>query len=128
MALPPPPTVSFAHLPSGWHQFAGDPGIYALSWRHRQDALFGWAGSMPRDGIAVQVLFPNEKAHLPPLKLVMPRLPATTLESAPDTPEYRIQGRIAGRDVEVWIDIRRRHPTEKQLRVAQRVVSTLRFT
>jgi hypothetical protein len=83
---------------------------------------------MPRNGIAVQVFFPpGEKAQLPPLKLVMPRLPATTLEGAPDTPEYRIHGRVAGRDVEVWIDIRRPHPTAAQLRLAQRVVSALRF-
>ena len=83
---------------------------------------------MPRNGIAVQVFFPNEKAHLPPLKLLMPQRPATTLEGAPNTPEYRIQGSIAGRDVEVWIDIRCPHPTAAQLRLAQRVLSGLRFT
>ena len=125
LALPPPPIVSFAGLPAGWHRF-GSEGVYALNWRYRPNSL-GWATSMPRNGIAVQVFFPNETPRYPPLKLVMPRFPATTLEGAPDTPEYRIHGRVAGRDVEVWIDIRRRHPTARQLWVARRVVSALRF-
>jgi hypothetical protein len=127
IAQPPPPIVSFARLPAGWRRFAGDPGAYALSWRYRPNSS-GWAPSMPRDGIAVQVFFPDGKAHLPPLKLVMPQRRATTLEGAPDTPEYRIRGRVAGRDVEVWVDIRRPRPTAAQLRLAQRVLSALRFT
>ncbi|MCY7302697.1 MAG: hypothetical protein LH654_06610 [Thermoleophilia bacterium] len=57
---------------------------------------------MPRDGIAVQVwFFPKKTPRFPPLKLAMPRSPATTLEGAPDTPEYRIRGRVNGHDVEV---------------------------
>ncbi len=85
---------------------------------------------MPKDGIAVNVFFvgkPRATPHYPPLKLVMPKTPATTLEGAPDTPEYRIHGRVDGRDVEVWVDIRRPHPTQKLLRLAQRAVSAIRF-
>jgi hypothetical protein len=127
IAQPPPPIVSFAQLPAGWRQFASDGrGAYALSWRYHPNS-FGWATSMPRNGIAVQVLFPNETPRYPRLKLVMRRSPATTLEGAPDTPEYRIHGRIDGHDVEVWVDIRRPHPTQKQLRLAQRAVSAVRF-
>ena len=74
------------------------------------------------------VFFPNERrSTYPPLRLLIPKRPTTTLEGAPDTPEYRIHGRVLGRDVEVWIDIRRPHPTQAELRAAQRVVSQLRF-
>jgi hypothetical protein len=83
---------------------------------------------MPRNGIVVNVFFPLERrTHYGPLRLVMPEHPATTLEGAPDTPEYRIHGRVRGRDVEVWIDIRRKRPTRMQLRTARRVVASLRF-
>jgi hypothetical protein len=130
IAQAPPPIASFAHLPAGWHQFAdsgGGGGVYALSWRYHPDN-FGWAPSMPRNGIAVNVFFPDDTPHYPRLRLVMPRAPATTLEGAPDTPEYRIHGQVDGHDVEVWIDIRRPHPTQYQLRIAQRALSALRFT
>ena len=76
----------------------------------------------------MQVFFVNDRPHYPRLKLILPRTPATTLEGAPDTPEYRIHGRIDGRDVEVWIDIRRVHPKQALLRLAQRVVEAIRFT
>jgi hypothetical protein len=123
----PPPLVSFSHLPAGWRAFSGDNGAYALSWRYRPDR-YGWAPSMPKNGIAVNVFFPITKtAHYPPLRLVLPKAPATNLKAAPDTPEYRIHGRVSGRDVEVWVDIRRLHPTKPQLRVAQRVVAAIRF-
>lgn len=123
----PPPLVSFSHLPTGWHAFSGGNGAYALSWRYRPNR-YGWAPSMPKNGIAIDVFFPTSKtAHYPPLRLVLPKAPATTLEAAPDTPEYRIHGRVSGRDVEVWVDIRRPHPTKAQLYVAQRVVSAIRF-
>ena len=82
---------------------------------------------MPKDAIAVNVFFLTANPHYPPLKLVMPKSPATNLDGAPDTPEYRIHGRVDGRAVEVWVDIRRPHPTKKQLRFAQRVVSAVRF-
>jgi hypothetical protein len=83
---------------------------------------------MPRNAIAVSVFFPRQKtARYPALKLVLPRTSATTLEGAPDTPEYRIHGRVLGRDVEVWVDIRRSRPTEEQLKAAQRVVAGIRF-
>lgn len=131
LALPaagaPPPVVSFSRLPPGWHATAVPDGAYALSWRYRQDR-FGWASSMPKNGIAVNVFYlPRKTAHYPPLKLLLPKAPATTLEGAPDTPEYRIHGRVKGRDIEVWVDIRRPHPTKAQLRLVQRVVSAIRF-
>jgi hypothetical protein len=127
IALPPPPIVSFARLPAGWHQFSEQGGgAYALSWRYRPQRT-GWATAMPRNGIAVQVFFPNATPRYPPLKLVVPRSPTTTLKGAPDTPEYRIHGLVNGRYVEVWVDIRRPHPTQAQLRLAQRAVSAVRF-
>ena len=122
-----PPLVSFSHLPAGWHAFSEANGAYALSWRFRPNR-YGWAPTMPKNGIAVNGFFlPRTSPHYPPLKLELPKAPATTLEGAPDTPEYRIHGRVGGRDVEVWIDIRDPHPTNAQLRVAQRVVSAIRF-
>ena len=122
-----PPQVSFTQLPSGWRALGAAQGGYALSWRYRENP-YGWAGSMPKNAIAVSVFFPRRKtARYPALKLVLPTMPATTLEGAPDTPEYRIHGRVLGRDVEVWVDIRRPKPTEAQLKAAQRVVSGIRF-
>lgn len=88
----PPPIVSFTHLPAAWHAFPsgnGGHGAYALSWRYRPNSA-GWAPSMPRNAIAVNVFFPSEARRYPPLKLVMPKTPATTLDGAPDTPEYHI--------------------------------------
>jgi hypothetical protein len=118
--------VSFSHLPAGWRAFSGD-GATALSWPYRPNSS-GWAPAMPKNGIAVNVFFLRTKtAHYPALRLVLPKKPATTLEGAPDTPEYRIHGRVGGRDVEVWVDIRRPHPTNAQRRIAQRVVSGIRF-
>jgi hypothetical protein len=130
---PPPLIASFAHVPAGWHQFAwhqfannGNRSAYALSWDYHLGSR-GWATVMPLNGIAVTVLFPNDTAHYPRLSLLLPRLPTTTLEGAPDTPEYRIYGRVNGRDVEVWVDIRRPRPTEKLRRLAQRLVAAVRF-
>src|SRR5215203_5412890 len=86
-----PPVPSFAVLPPGWHQTDTANGAQALSWRYREDA-YGWASSMPKNGVAVGVFFPRKVPQYPPLKLVLPKKPkpATTLEGAPDTPEYRI--------------------------------------
>lgn len=117
------PTVAFAVLPAGWH--ATD--AYAVSWNYRPNSK-GWAPSMPRDGIAVTVIFPGRpRAGYPPLRLRLPKRPSTTLEGAPDTPEYRIRGHVHGRDVEILVDIRRPRPTAALLRLAQRVVSGIRF-
>ena len=111
----------------GWRSFATSNGAYAVSWNYRPNPS-GWATHMPKDGIAVTVFFPNERRHrYPPLRLLIPMYPATTLEGAPDTREYRIHGRVLGRDVEVWIDIRRPRPIPAELRAAQRVVSRLQF-
>ena len=122
----PPPIVSFVQLPAGWHAYAGDPGVYALGWHYTENSA-GWAQSMPRHGIAVTVFFPDSSTRYPKLRLVIPRSPATTLEGAPDTPEYRIQGRVNRRNVAIWIDIRSPHPTPNELHLAQRVIAALRF-
>lgn len=127
MVVPaPPPIVSFAQLPALWRAYSVANGGYALSWNHRPHDG-GWAQSMPKGGIAVTVFFPNDRACYPSLKLKMPTRPTTTLEGAPDTPEYRLHGRVKGRLVEVWVDIRQPHPTQAQLRFAQRVVAAIRF-
>jgi hypothetical protein len=123
----PVPAVSFAPLAARWRTFdEGDGGVYATSWRYRQNSL-GWAASMPRGGIVVRVFFPGTAAPRPPLRLVLPAKPATLLDGTTDTPEYRLQGRVAGRDVEVWVDIRRARPTAADLRAASRAVSSIRF-
>jgi hypothetical protein len=85
---------------------------------------------MPRDGIAVSVFFPHPggKPTYQPLRLVLPRRPATFLEGTRDTPEYRIFGRVRGVDVNIFVDIRRLHPSRRQLRDAERVVSAIRFS
>jgi hypothetical protein len=124
----PVPLVSFSCLPARWRSFGGAGGAYATSWPYRPGP-HGWAATMPRDGVVVWVFFPNviPAVRYPPLRLVLPARPATLLEGARDTPEYRIHGRVRGRDVEVWVDVRRRHPTRALRRLAQRVVSGIRF-
>jgi len=82
---------------------------------------------MPRGGIVVRVFFPDTEERPPALRLVLPARPATTLDGTTDTPEYRVHGLVAGRDVEVWIDIRRLHPTRADRRAAQRALSSIRF-
>ena len=54
-------------------------------------------------------------------------MPATLLEGTRDTPEYRMRSCIRGRRVQVWVDIRNLHPTQALRRLAQRVVSAIRF-
>jgi hypothetical protein len=82
---------------------------------------------MPRGGIAISVLFPTQSSRYKPLSLRLPKKPATMLEGTTDTPEYRILGRVAGRDVEVRVDIRERRPSKARLSLAQRIVSAIRF-
>ena len=120
------PVVALTRLPSGWHSYGGIGGAYATSWRYRPNSQ-GWAPAMPRNGIVVNVFFVAPKPPYPPLRLVMPAKASTFLEEATGAPEYRIHGRVAGRNVEVWVDIRRRHPTKRQLRRAQTVVASIRF-
>lgn len=127
VAQQPAPIVSFARLPAGWRAFLeGAAGAYATSWSYDENS-FGWAGSMPRGGIVVRVFFPNTAAHPSALRLALPAKPAVLLEGTTDTPEYRLSGRVAGRAVEVWVDIRRPRPTPAELRAAQRVLSQIRF-
>lgn len=122
------PVALFAHLPQGWHQYRATPDATALNWNYRPNP-YGWASSMPRGGIAVNVHFPQpHKPHYRPLRLVLPRRPATLLEGTRDTPEYRIFGRVRGVDVDIFVDIRRLHPPCSDLRAAQRVVSRIRFS
>jgi hypothetical protein len=82
---------------------------------------------MPAGGIAVTIFVHREKAKEPPLRLVLPRHPFTGLKGVPNTPEYRLRGRVHGVDVEVWVDIHKRQPSRTQLRAAQRVISAIRF-
>jgi hypothetical protein len=121
------PIARFAHLPVGWHQYPDPPDALALNWRYRPNN-FGWAPSMPRGGIAVYVHFLPGKPHFRPLRLVLPRRPATLLEGTRDTPEYRIYGRVNRSDVIIFVDIRRLHTTHAQLVAARRVVSLVRFS
>lgn len=82
---------------------------------------------MPRGGIIVDVTFPTARTKFKALRLVLPRRPATMLEGTKDTPEYRIEGRTQGRNVLIYVDIRNTHPSVAELRVAERVVSGIRF-
>jgi hypothetical protein len=121
------PAVAFTRLPSGWHRYGGIGGAYATSWRYRPNSQ-GWALAMPRNGIVVRVFFVASRRSYPPLRLVMPAKPSTFLEGAPNTAEYRIHGRLAQCNVEVWVDIRRRHPTKSQRHHAQAVVGSIRIS
>jgi hypothetical protein len=118
------PSVSFSVLPEGWHVAGTANGAYALSWRQGRS---GWASSMPRNGIAVEVFFTRQAARYPPLELVLRTRSTTTREGSPDTLRYRVHGRVDRRNVEVRVSIRRPHPTAAQLKVAQRVVRGIRF-
>lgn len=121
------PSVSFHTLPSGWHSYRSE-GAVATSWAYRPGtSTGGWADHMPRGGIAVNVFFPTVKTPFRPLKLVLPREPAALLDGTTDTPEYRIEGRVRGTNVFVFVDIRRVQPTASDLRAAQKVVSAIRF-
>jgi hypothetical protein len=82
---------------------------------------------MPVGGIAVNVFFPRIKTRLPPLQLVLPRRSAVMLEGTTDTPEYRIEGTLAGHVIYVWIDIRTKRPTALQRRAAQEALNAIRF-
>jgi hypothetical protein len=128
--LTPPATpqipVSFARLPPGWRAFPGTGGALATSWRYRPGPT-GWASALPRNGIAVDVFFVRDTPAYPPLRLRLPRTTRFVLDGAPDTPEYRIRGRVRGHNVEVRVDIRSPHPSRRELRVAARVVGAIRF-
>ena len=82
---------------------------------------------MPKGGIAVSVTFPGAPGSYRPLRLRLPRRPAVLLEGTTDTPEYRIEGRVRGWNVNISVDIRNAHPTAAQLREAQRVVTSIRL-
>jgi hypothetical protein len=122
------PVASFGKLPAGWHAFAS-AGAVATSWPYEPGTgRGGWADRMPKGGIAVSVTFPSARVRFEPLRLVLPSRPSVMLEGTRDTPEYRIQGRIRGTNVLVYVDIRSAHPTGAELRTAQRVLAAIRFS
>jgi hypothetical protein len=149
------PAPSFKALPRGWRQFNDAPdfltrrganaGAFATSWRYRQNS-FGWARSLPRDGIVVSVYLirrnPGKTVgnlcgrtpHLRDYPLVrklplrLPRTTTHTFEGADDIPEYRIFGRIGeSYNFEVRVVIARHRPTGALLAAAQHVVAAIRF-
>lgn len=123
------PSVAFAALPSGWRSFQSS-GVTATSWRYVPGHSAGSGGPadvMPKGGIIVEVTFPTARGRFKPLRLLLPKRRTTLLEGTKDTPEYRIEGRTHGVNVLIRVDIRDPHPTVSELRVAQRVVSAIRF-
>jgi hypothetical protein len=129
IATAPVPVVTFAQLPSGWRSFGGAGGAYATSWPYRPDSA-GWASALPLNGIVVQVyFFPGDQRTTcnRPRPLVLPARPSTLLEGTRDTPEYRMTSCVQGGRVQVWVDIRNPHPTRALRRVAQAVVTAIRF-
>jgi hypothetical protein len=150
------PAPRFVRLPRGWRQFNDAPDLLtrrganasatALSWAYHPDGL-GWAGSMPRDAIAVSVYLIRREVgsatglnlcrytpHLGvyPLVRKLPlRLPSTTtatLEGAPNIPEYRVFGRIGeSYNFEVRVDVNNPHPSAALLKAAQSAVSAISF-
>ena len=150
------PAPRFVRLPGGWRQFNDAPDLltrrganasaYALSWPYHANSL-GWAGSMPRDGIAVSVYLIRREVgaatglnlcrytpHLSAYPLVrklplhLPSTTTATLEGAPKIPEYRVFGRISeSYNVEVRIDINDPRPGAALLSAAQRAVSAISF-
>jgi hypothetical protein len=140
----------------GWRQFNDAPDLltrrganasaYALSWPYRPNSL-GWAGAMPRDGIAASVYLirrdvgaatglnlcrytPHLSAYplVRKLPLHLPSTTTDTLEGAPNIPEYRVFGRIGeSYNVEVRVDINNPRPGAALLSAAQRAVSAISF-
>jgi hypothetical protein len=118
---------TFASLPAGWRSYQ-DAGVIATNWPYAPGQRPGGpADYMPKGGIIVNVTFPTDRTRFKPLRLLLPRRPTTMLEGTKDTPEYRIEGRTHGRNVIIYVDIRNQHPTIAELRIAQRVVSAIRF-
>ncbi len=147
--------AKFTRLPHAWRAFGNDFGLltrsggnvesYALSWAYKPNSL-GWAGAMPRNAIAVQVLLLRTRPdhlrinlclHTPQLggfpeirrfPLRLPRATGSRLEGAARVPEYRVFGRIGDMyNVDLRVDINNATPTTAMLRSAQRVVDELRF-
>jgi hypothetical protein len=119
--------ATFAVLPAGWRSYQ-DAGVVATSWAYAPGQRSGGpADYMPKGGIIVDVTFPTARTRFKPLRLVLPRRPTMTLEGTKDTPEYRIEGRTRGRNVIIYVEIRKVHPTIAEVRTAQRVVSAIRF-
>jgi hypothetical protein len=118
--------VSFAQLPDGWRGFPAAGGALATSWPYRPGPG-GWATKIPRNGIAVSVFFVRDTPAYPPLRLRLAAKTRFVLDGAPDTPEYRVRGRVRGHNVEIHVDIRNPHPSRARVRLAQRVVAAIRF-
>lgn len=119
--------ATFAALPPGWHSYQS-AGAVATSWPYAPGQRPGGpADYMPKGGIIVNVTFPTADRRFKPLHFVVPTRPTTMLEGTKDTPEFRIEGRTHGVNVLIFVDIREQHPTMAERRVAQRVVSAIRF-
>ncbi|MBA3841460.1 MAG: hypothetical protein H0X39_02380 [Actinobacteria bacterium] len=119
--------MSFQTLPPSWHSY-WSLGAVATSWAYVPGRNSnGPADHMPKGGTIVEVSFPTQHVRFPPLRLVLPHRPAVMLEGTTDTPEYRIEGRMHGSNVMISVDIRSPHPSAAELRIAQRVVSAIRF-
>ena len=126
-AAPLTPSAVFAALPAGWRSYQ-DAGAVATSWAYAPGKRPGGpADYMPTGGIIVNVTYPTARTKFKPLRLVLPRRPTTMLEGTKDTLEYRIEGRTHGTNVLIYVDIRNPHPTVPELRIAERVVSAIRF-
>ena len=147
--------AKFTSVPGGWRVFDGDFGLlsrrgadvesYALSWAYKPNPL-GWANRMSPNAIAVNVILIRraptnltanlcrETPHLagfPPIRqlpLTLPEKTTASQEGEPNISEYRVFGRLDGfYNVDLRVDINRVHPTPAMLRLAQSVVSGLRF-
>jgi hypothetical protein len=100
-------------------------GAYATNWRYHSRGEARVVYQIPRGGIVVAVTFSSVMTRFPPLKLVLPKKATTLVRGTSDTHEYRLDGRVHSRNVEILVDIRQRHPTRQQLRFAQQVLSSV---
>jgi hypothetical protein len=153
LAVRPP---HFGRLPPGWGQFSeptepltrqgANAGAVATSWHYRPNPI-GWGNSIPRDGIAVQVLLIRRQVgrptninlcHVTPhlaayplvqgLPLRLPRTTTATFEGSPKIPEYRVFGRVGeSYNFEVRVDINTPHPPAAMLNTAQHAVTAINF-
>jgi hypothetical protein len=147
--------AKFTYLPAGWRAFdrlgsfldrrGADVSSYAMSWAYKPNPN-GWANQMPPNAIAVQIiLIRRDPTHpladlcrtaprlsgyttIQRLPLKLPKTTRSSQEGRPTIPQYRVLAHFNKLyNVDVRVEINRTHPTPAMLRVAQRVVSGLRF-
>jgi hypothetical protein len=118
---------------------------YALSWAYKPNP-HGWANRMPPNAIGVNVILIRRTTTNPAdnlcgktphlavyprirhFPLMLPKTTTATQEGEPNIPEYRVFGRFDNLyNIDLRVDINRLHPTAAMLKLAQRVVSGLRF-